>query len=863
MNRTLFGIYMLLHTAFAAAQGSGITIHAKNISLKDVFSIIEQQTAYTIAYRQISSQLKTPLSLSLDNVTIEKALSEITKTLHLSYKIKGYHIIIIPRADEKEIINTQTEKPTQTIRGRIIDGKSGIPIEYATVGLTDYPTMGTTTNDAGNFILSAVPVGRHNLKIYCMGYETQIVPEILLTSSKEAYLTIPLTEDIRQLDEVVVYPAINKEKTLNSMAITGGRMINMEEAARFANGFDDPARLVTAFAGVAGEVGSNALIIRGNSPLFTQWRLEGVEIPNPNHFADVAGLGGGFLSALSTHVIGNSDFLNGTFPAEYDNALSGVFDMHMRNGNNMKNENTIQIGQLGVDVASEGPISKKQGSSYLFNYRFSDTKLVNIQDLTFNYQDLSFKLNFPTHHRGTFSVWGLGLIDRMKTKPEKPSDWETQFDRQSYKLNMYKYVAGLSHKQQLNHDLFIKSSLAITYSEERATTEQQTYDLETIEVDYTKNIKNEIVLNSYLNKQFGSKHTNRTGITLTAWTYELHQQVSPDYGLNKPMIPFAEGVDESFMLSVYSSSVIDLTRRLSASIGVSGQYYSMNTNMIVEPRLALKWKFGSNHSLAASYGLHSKRERLANHFIYSDTENDKKPNKKLNFSKAHHIGLTWNWNISSDIHFKAEPYYQSLFNIPVEKKTSFSLLNHRDYFMDRMLTNDGKGRNYGIDLTLERYLRQGYYYMTTLSLFKSEYLGGDKIWRPTRMDRNFMMNLVGGKEWMVGKQKQNMLNINMRLSLQGGERYTPVDEEKSHAVNDIVLDETKAFSKRYHPCFTSDLSASYKINKARMSHEFSVKLLNVTGYTGAHYYEYNEKYNAIKKVRNFGLIPNISYRIQF
>lgn len=865
MKHFLLYLYLLLHTTLAAAQTSGgITIHAKDITLKDAFALIETQTNYTIAYRRINPQLKTRLSLTLDNATIEHALDQLTKHLNLSYKIKGYHIIVLPQAvTDQPIAPTPPEKPTQTIRGKIIDAKAGTPVGYATIGLTDCPAHATTTDDTGNFTLPAVPVGRYNLKVSCIGYEPHTIPEVLITSSKEVNLTIQLAENVNQLAEVIVYSPINKEKTLNPMAITGGRMINMEEAARFANGFDDPARLVTAFAGVAGDVGNNALIIRGNSPLFTQWRLEGVEIPNPNHFADVAGLGGGFLSALSTHVIGNSDFLNGAFPAEYDNALSGVFDMHMRNGNNHKHEHTLQVGQLGIDIASEGPISKKHGSSYLFNYRFSDTRLTTTDDTKLKYQDLSFKLNFPTRRLGTFSLWGLALKDGHRVRPELPADWETYYDRQSFRLDMNKYVFGLTHRHRLCDNTYIKSTLAITHSEEEATTKQQTYDTQTIPVAYTNIQKGEVVLNSYLNKQFSPRHNNRTGITLTGWTYKLDHRQSPDFGFNKPMQPIAGGTDESFMLSAYTSSVIDLTPQLSASIGLSGQYYSMNRDIMVEPRLALKWKFNANHSLAASYGLHSKRERLSNHFIYSRDGNLSTPNKKLSFSKAHHLGLSYNWNISPDIHLKVEPYYQSLFSIPVEPGSSFSIINHRDYFMDRTLINNGKGRNYGIDFTLERYLRQGYYYMGTLSLFKSNYLGGDGIWRPTCMDRNYIINLVGGKEWMVGKHKQHMLNINLRLSLQGGERYTPVDEEKSHAARDIIFDETKAFTRRYSPCFMSDVSASYKINKTRMSHEFAIKLLNVNGYTGAYFYEYNEKDNAIKKVRNFGLIPNISYRIQF
>ena len=145
-----------------------------------------------------------------------------------------------------------------------------------------------------------------------------------------------------------------------------------------------------------------------------------MEIPNPNHFADIATLGGGILSSLSAQVLGNSDFFTGAFPAEYGNAVSGVFDMKLRNGNNQRNENTFQVGIMGIDFASEGPLSKKHKASYIFNYRYSTTGLLNV-DLggKMDYQDLNFKLNFPTRHAGTFAVWGTALLDKYKSSLEK------------------------------------------------------------------------------------------------------------------------------------------------------------------------------------------------------------------------------------------------------------------------------------------------------------------------------------------------------------------------------------------------------------------------------------------------------------
>lgn len=199
-------------------------------------------------------------------------------------------------------------RPVQTIRGIVIDGDSKFPIPYATVKLSEKEGAGTITDSLGRFSIPQVPVGRHTVEAAFMGYEPGIFREILVTSAKEIYLEIPLKESVNELNEVIIRARTNKEEAMNKMATTGARMLSVEEASRYAGGFDDPARLVSAFAGVAPSVSSNGISIHGNAPHLLQWRLEDVEIPNPNHFADIATLGGGILSSLSSQVLGNSDF---------------------------------------------------------------------------------------------------------------------------------------------------------------------------------------------------------------------------------------------------------------------------------------------------------------------------------------------------------------------------------------------------------------------------------------------------------------------------------------------------------------------------------------------------------------------------
>ncbi len=841
------------------AQEKKINIQEKSISLEKVFEQIEKQSGYSIAYGQSKIDVKKKISLSLKDASLDKALTEVLKTTALTYKINGYHVILIPKEEKPE--KEQKKAPlTQNIRGTVTDAISGISIEYATISLLNQPEIGTTADSIGQFALKNIPIGRYDVEIAAIGYEPYIYREILLTSSREAFLEIPLKEDSHTLQEVIITPNVNKEQPLNPMALNGGRMISMEEAGRFAGALDDPARLVTSFAGVAKDFGTNAMSIHGNTPQYTQWRLEGVEISNPTHFSDMITLGGGIFTALSSHLMGNSDFFTGAFPAEYGNALAGVFDMNMRTGNNQHHQNTFQIGTVGIDVASEGPISRKHNSSYIANYRYSTTALFT--DNTIRYQDLAFKLNFPTKKAGTFSLWGIGLIDYARSEPLDKEDWKTFADRADATSKQDKGVAGLSHKYFFNNETSIKTTLAGTYTGiAQGVSQINPLGKSVPTIDIT-NKAVDIVLNSYINKKFTSKHTNRTGITATGLLYNLNYNVSPDFGLDVPMQNIAQGDGESLALSAYSSSIFNFNQHWSASAGVNLQYFDLNQNFMVEPRVGVKWNFKQNQSFSLSYGLHSRRERLDYYFIEVPAKSNNLVNKDLDLSKAHHLVLSYDWSISPTMHLKIEPYFQSLFDVPVEANTSFSVLNQNDFYLDKALVNSGKGRNYGIDITLERYMQQGYYYMFTGSIFNSEYLGGDNVWRDTRLNRNYIFNALGGKEWIVGKSKNNMFNLDMRLTYQGGDRYTPVDIPASEASHDIILDDANAFSKRFNPSFTGDITIGYKINRKKVSHAFSLKILNLGG-TGQHGYQYNEKTKQIDKLDVIGILPDLSYKIHF
>ncbi len=764
------------------------------------------------------------------------------------------------------VICLSTFSQTQLIRGVVRDGASDEPLMYATVTLLHTnPSLVTSTDTKGNFSISSVPVGRYDVEVTYVGYEPTIIKEVLLTSSKEVFLEIPLKENINELSEVVVKPTIDKTEPMNKMALGSARMLSVEEAKRYAGGFDDPARLASSFAGVGSNMGNNGIVVRGNAPKFLQWRLEDVEIPNPNHFAEVTTFGGGGLTALSSQVLGNSDFFTGAFPAEYGNALSGVFDIKLRNGSNRKMENTVQLGLIGIDVASEGPFKKDGNASYLFNYRYSTLSLLSPlmpddADGT-KYQDLSFKLNFPTKNSGTFSLWGIGLIDRSgQTAEIDKSKWEYLQDMEDQDVKQYMGAVGLSHKIMLKNDAFLKTTLAATVSGLDMHTERMDEQIQLQPKNIVQKTNWNFVLSSYINKKFSAKHNNKTGVQLTGLMYDMILENTETPGNLLELVTKENGF--SGLLTAFSNSSINLSDQWTLNAGLVGQVFTLNGSYIVEPRVGVKWQFQPAHSWSLSYGLHSRLEMLNYYFIRSET--GEYLNKDLGFTRSQHLVLSYDWNIGNDFHFRAEPYIQQLYDVPVIADSSFSFINLQDdWFIHEPLKNEGKGLNYGIDLTFEKFMSRGYYFMLTGSLFDSQFKGGDGVWYNTRYNRNYIFNFLLGREWMVGKSKQNIFNANVRLTYQGGERFSPVDYVASSICHDAIYDENNAFEEWLSPSFLGHFTVSYKINKKHLSHEFAIKMLNATGYKEYYGHRYNLKTNTVEENREATIIPNISYKIEF
>jgi hypothetical protein len=760
----------------------------------------------------------------------------------------------------------------QTIKGRVIDKSSQISLPGATVIVEGTnPLRGTTTDGEGEFRLANIPVGRYNIVVTYLGYAPAVISELLIGSGKETVLEIGLVESVNQLNEVVVQAHTRKDKPLNEMASISARAFTVEETRRYAGGMDDPARMASAFAGVAtGNLQDNAIIIRGNSPRGVLWRVEGVEVPNPNHFSGGNVVGGGFVNIISSQVMANSDFYTGAFPAEFGNSLAGVFDIRMRTGNRDKREYALQLGMLGVDVAAEGPFIQGKDATYLFNYRYSTFGLLaNLGVIPKTqiplYQDLSFKLNFPTQKAGVFSLWGMGGYDNMIGYPEKDSLlWEHNMDRYSNDWNEKFGATGLGHKIILGTSTYLSSGLVASGNQKLMNQQKLDDQLQLQDDMQFRDNTGKVTLTSFINHKFSARHTNRTGVNVNALFYDLDLN-GTNNGLAGTFRNFVKDSGNSYHIQLYTQSKYSFTDNFWLNMGVQSEYFALNQSFTIDPRLGMNWEFSPKHALSFGYGKHSQLENLKMYFInYEQDGQVFYPNKELAFSHAHHLVLGYDWRVNQSLRLKVEPYYQYLYDVPGVANSAVSLINFKqDFTFRETLGNNTIGRNIGVDITIERFLKNNFYYLITGSIFDSKYKADDNVWRNTRFDKEVVANVLAGKEFFMGRNKNNILGVNVRLNVLGGERSTPLLQQESDVAKYAIYDESRLFEEKHGYSSFLDLTVTWRVNKKGYSSIFALQMKNILRTPQNREYVYYYKNQRVEMLQDTFILPGISYKVEF
>lgn len=796
---------------------------------------------------------------------------------------------------------------TQTLKGKVIDKAVGIGLPGVIVKIKGSNNALAATSDANGFYkIANVPIGRQTIIYTMMGYKTRVLSDQILTSGKEFYLEVEMDESTEQLAEVEVTADATKNDDVLTMQSINVKSFNLEETERYPGSRQDPARAAQNFAGVQGNNDArNDIVVRGNSPSGLLWRLEEVDIPNPNHFA-VAGSAGGPQSLINNKYLANSDFYTGAFPANYGNALGAVFDLKMRNGNTEKHERTFQLGVLGTELALEGPLSKKSGASYLITYRYSTLKLFSTVNFNLGtsavpgYQDAGIRLNFPTKKAGVFTfsgIGGLSTIDIILSKDTvRPKELYGDLNRDQYfRTNMG--VGILSHVYSFNSKTLMRTTLAQSgqgvYSKHYQVLRRADFkpkDTLPNILDYNFN-EYKSTLSWFVKHKINSRNSFKTGFFANVISINFYDKIKinslydtiPTTIQNKPFKKREDVVTSFWLIQPYFSYVHKFNDKLTFNAGIFTQLLTLNNKYSIEPRASVKYDIKGNQSLSLAYGLHSQMQPTYIYYARPDSivnngtlipNTDRTPtNKDLDFSKSQHVVLGYDVFPSKFLRFKLEAYYQYLWNIPVYViPNSTSLLNRgatftRFYPMYTMV-NNGTGYNYGMEFTMEKLFHKHWFMLYSASLFQSKYTGSDNKVHNTDFNGNYIMNLLTGLEYGVGKSKKNSISIGTKFTYGGGRRYSPINIPASNAVMDVIPVSDSVNTKQFDPYNRLDFRLSYKINGKHVSTEIALDILNVMSTKNVLALSYAPDPADLKKdplIKNYqlGFLPLLYVKVDF
>ncbi len=758
---------------------------------------------------------------------------------------------------------------TQTIRGRVVEKQLHKPIIGATVQIVGL-SLGDKTDEEGNFVIQFVPIGNQSILVTSIGFKENLISNIEINSAKELILTILLDEKINTTKEIIIKGASRKNKPINELSTVSARAFTVEETQKYAAAINDPARMATNFAGVlAGDDGNNQIVIRGNSPSGLLWRMEGIDVPNPNHFA-AAGSSGGGVSILSTQLLANSDFLTGAFSSEYGNALSGVFDLKLRKGNDEKREYAIQAGVLGINLAAEGPFSKKYKGSYLINYRYSTLSILSkmnldLGDAVTNFQDLSYTIFLPTKKLGDFNLFSFGgLSDQTYALKKDSSKWETEFDRYSGRFASNTGMWGVTHSINLGKKSLLKSALGYSITN---NTDEQNYvqgDYSVIKAYNQKYITNKLTFTSTLNHRFNARLFLRSGMigSLIHFNFKEEGRVT----LTDPLITMVNTKKSTQTVQAYSHLQYKINENITFNGGLHYIHLLYNHTNSVEPRASIKWDISKKQSLAFGYGKHSQIQSYGIYFAMASNANGESyyPNKNLGLTKANHFIVSHNYSLNKNLKIKTEVYYQALYNVPVSLSTlnTFSALNTQFDYIREPLSNKGKGRNYGLEISIEKYLSNHLYYALSSSWYQSKYTASNNKEYNTRYNGNQIINLNAGKDF-VSKNKRRALGIGGRFVYAGGYRTTPIDLVSSQQKGETIYYQNQAYTNQLPYYLRGDIRISMKWNRKKVTSTLSIDIQNVSNRKNVYDHFYDVKSNSIKTYYQTGLIPVLNYKLEF
>jgi hypothetical protein len=768
---------------------------------------------------------------------------------------------------------------SQTVRGTVIDKNLKSVLPGATVVLLQSnPVLATSADENGKFKLSNVPIGRQSFLVKMMGYKEFTISNIEVATGKQTVLTFALEEEVRQAQEVVITGEKDKNLANNSLATVSAINMRSSEINRYAGSRSDPSRMASNFAGVAGGGDQrNDIIVRGNSPWGVLWKLEGVDIPNPNHFAFTGNTGGAF-SILNNNLLANSDFLTGAFPAEYGNKTAAVFDVKLRKGNNEKREHTAQIGLNGLEFMTEGPISKPGGASYLASARLLSFKALDMMGISIGangipqYQDGTFKINLPTKNNGQVSLWGIAgqsSIDLVDTE-EDIDDPRVLNRNQKFSSGMY--AGGISYEHRFGEKTMGVATVSASGNSVVIDNKEKWIDKAEFKAFDLRNNEGQVIGQYVVTHRFNVRNLLKVGTTYRQLHYKnFVEQFDRDRNENSTDI---SQTGNSGMFQSFAQWQFRASEKLTVNPGVYFQHFGLNNTHSIEPRISAVLLATGRDRFSFAAGMHSQTAPL---FIYQYQFRDKnadvyrQQNRNLGFSKSLQAVLGYQRNIGQNLNFKAEAYYQHLYNVPISRSSDtlasiYSILNFgADYnfiAFDSMV-NEGTGKNYGVELSLERSFSKGFYFLTNVSFFRSTFKGADGVDRSSVFDLGHVANVLAGKEFQLDDDRRRSLSFDFKITHSGGRHYLPVDREASIRDGKTRYDLARAYEPKLKDYFRTDFKITYQINRPKANHNLFLAADNVLNTQNILAREWNPKKKEVQNYYQLGLFPYLGYRVQF
>ena len=736
---------------------------------------------------------------------------------------------------------------TQTVRGKVFDSETNYPLigVKLSIQVNETDLLRVLSNADGEFEIKNVPIGKYSLEATYALYNPKS-STIEVGSGREVIVNVPMDEMIVLQKEVTV-TGRKKGEVLNNMALLSAQQFSVSETNRYPGSRMDPARMASNFAGVGGSDDSrNDIVIRGNSPLGVLWRVEGVDIPNPNHFS-ISGSSGGPVSIINNKILGNSDFFMSAYPAEYGNSTAGVFDLKLRSGNNKKYEFTGQFGFLGTEFLAEGPMGNKGKASYLVMGRYSTLSLFEKLGIKIGtdavpvYGDAAFKFNWVLKNNAQLSFFGIGgkseIAIKISDQKKVTTDLYGDGDRDQY-FGTSMYFSGLNYKKTLSEKTFFTATLAAAMEDQHTKHDYlkgRKIVGETIEIDtiynmlaYTFKIA-KISGYTALTHKINTRHTLKGGINLDFM--QLDQIDSVLVNLDSPDIYQVrwDYNGSAMLVQPFIQWKWRVNENMDVSAGLHAQYFSLSNSLSpAEPRIAMKYRMKGNQSISAGAGMHSQIQPIYTYTYDRDASNNYY-NKNMDFTRSLHTVFGYDKFFNKGFSIKTEAYYQHLYNVPVEvTPSSFSMINMGSGFsriFANELQNTGTGFNYGLELTIQKYFDKSFFFLFSGTMYESKYKGSDNILRNTSFNGNYVANILVGKEFKISKNQ--VFGLGGKCTVAGGKRYGLVDVDKTDADKELFFKDSLFNDLQFADYFRVDFKISWRMDTKKISHEIGLDLVNI------------------------------------